>query len=745
MKISTAFFVVIGISISLSVFITGTISYIGTLKLFENENLQKNQIIISQFANSISNDLLSASNVEVFKKCQIFLSHNSISEVKISSIENEKFICNLKKQTDSTELNSLHHTVYYDDQNTIPAFLISANFSNNNLRLASKFIFLLSLFSTFLSLMFGSYFAKQLSDKLMAPIIYLAKLLKNGNLSEIANLKLNSTTNKINEIKLLFESTKEMSNKLLSAQIKVLQITKINTIAEVASQVAHDIRSPLAALNMITRSLNEVPEDKRLMIRNSIQRINDIANDLLTKGKLQKNPNDIGANIRSPLKNNIKTNPEVILLPALIDSLVSEKRIQYREQIQVQIQFDFKNSFGDFVLADSKELMRVLSNLINNSVEAFENRPGEVIVSTEKIIQDVPQYSETKKPSDASIVLIRIKDNGKGIPPNILERLGQQGVSHGKEGTQSGNGIGVYHAKKTIEDLGGEFKILSQVGIGTEIQIILPRTTPPIWFLNSLNLSRNSQIFALDDDISIHQIWKGRLSSLNASENQIYLKSFTSADEFKKILNSSLNISNKNQFYLIDYELLSQNTNGLKIIEELGLKENVTLVTSRYEEPQIQNKCTQLGIKLLPKQLAGFVPIIIENAIVDSTNTLEISTNIISREFKTHTNHNTKYDWVLIDDDPLVQMTWKIMSQEKQKKFIGFNSYKDFTDSMKSIDPSSKIYIDSNLGDGLKGEEIAKQIYSDGYKYLYIATGYEADHFKNLDYIQEVIGKEPPP
>ena len=186
---------------------------------------------------------------------------------------------------------------------------------------------------------------------------------------------------------------------------------------------------------------------------------------------------------------------------------------------------------------------------------------------------------------------------------------------------------------------------------------------------------------------------------------------------------------------------MGQNTNGLKIIEELGLQNNVTLVTSRYEEPQIQQKCEQLGIKLLPKQLAGFVPMELEE-IMSTTDQQKFNISVNSEPQAI--GALAKYDWILIDDDPLVHMTWQFISKERQKTFLGFKSYKEFSDSKDNIDPTSNFYIDSNLGDGIKGEVIAKQMHSEGYQNLFIATGYDPDHFKNLDYITDVIGKEPP-
>ncbi len=69
-----------------------------------------------------------------------------------------------------------------------------------------------------------------------------------------------------------------------------------------------------------------------------------------------------------------------------------------------------------------------------------------------------------------------VSDNGKGIPSHILARLGEHGISYGKKGTESGSGLGIYHAKKTVEEWGGKFEVRSREGIGTAIEIKLPKS-----------------------------------------------------------------------------------------------------------------------------------------------------------------------------------------------------------------------------------------------------------------------------
>ncbi len=249
------------------------------------------------------------------------------------------------------------------------------------------------------------------------------------------------------------------------------QLIRLKASFDIAQQVSHDIRSPLSALSMIIGTLKEIPEEKRLLIRNATQRINDIANDLLQKGKEDHSP------VASSSTNVIPTT-STEFIPVIIDILVSEKRMQFREHSGLEIEVDLKDSFGSFAQINSNELKRVISNLVNNAVEAFQNHQGRITVGVRKITAANNQKVE-----------IFVKDNGRGIPKHILEKLGQMGVTHGKEGTQSGSGLGVYHAKKTAESFGGTFEIDSVEGKGTTIRIILPLAEPPTWFANKIDLS----------------------------------------------------------------------------------------------------------------------------------------------------------------------------------------------------------------------------------------------------------------
>ena len=110
---------------------------------------------------------------------------------------------------------------------------------------------------------------------------------------------------------------------------------------------------------------------------------------------------------------------------------------------------------------------------------------------------------------------ISVEDNGRGIPPEILEKIGVKGITYGKEGTNSGSGLGVYHARKTVEEVHGEISIQSKLEVGTMITLTLPRKSTPSCFLEKLTVLEDSTIVTIDDDQFIHQISNGGLVKIN--------------------------------------------------------------------------------------------------------------------------------------------------------------------------------------------------------------------------------------
>jgi hypothetical protein len=278
---------------------------------------------------------------------------------------------------------------------------------------------------------------------------------------------------------------------------------------------------------------------------------------------------------------------------ASIESILSQKRLQFVDHPDVVIEADLDGTYGLFCSIQTTEFSRILSNLINNSVEAFE-KSGKVTVFLK---------------AEQNKILITLVDNGKGIPETILRKLGNRGETYGKIG---GTGLGVFHAKTTIESWGGQLKIASEVNRGTQICISLPQAEPPSWFVKSISVVGPRTIVVLDDDESIHQIWKMRFKQFLQKEHKIELLHFYSSSEILKWFRITLG-GVENPLYLCDHDLIGSKETGLDVIDMLGIASQSILVTSRYDDPQIQEKCTKNGILLLPKTLAPLIPFTIHS------------------------------------------------------------------------------------------------------------------------------------
>lgn len=100
---------------------------------------------------------------------------------------------------------------------------------------------------------------------------------------------------------------------------------------------------------------------------------------------------------------------------------------------------------------------------------------------------------------------------------------------------------------------------------------------------------------------------------------------------------------------------------------------------------------------------------------------------------------------VLIDDDPLVRMTWKQAAKAARAELRTFDSIAAFEAAVKEIPFDVAIYIDSNLGSGVRGEDYARELRERGFKCIHLATGSaEIFSLERLNWLSGIRDKTPP-
>lgn len=311
--------------------------------------------------------------------------------------------------------------------------------------------------------------------------------------------------------------SKKAEEELLKRQIEEEKIL-------IAHQVSHDIRSPLSVLRMALDEVSGVALEQRLMIENAIQRINDISDNLLQsfKKKVPKNELD-----------------EMALTPVL-DQLVAEKKLQYKGREDITFNYHFPAELREVkIKIHRSDFQRLFSNIVNNAVEAMSS--GGVI--------------DIKVSKHFPLIVISITDQGAGIPKEILGKIGERGLTHGKDGSASGSGLGLSHAKEAMKSFGGQLVIESKEGKGTTINLSLPAV-----FSNEEEAPAFFDYVFIDNDKIMRLAWEQR-----ARKNKVRLLSLSTLADFDEYLHQ---IDKEKTSIYIDSDLGEEQIPG----EEFALK-----------------------------------------------------------------------------------------------------------------------------------------------------------------------------
>ena len=254
-------------------------------------------------------------------------------------------------------------------------------------------------------------------------------------------------------------------------------------------------------------------------------------------------------------------------------------------EIQTDLSNDVDNSFLNIV---DFEFSAIISNIINNSIDALSNIQKVVSIRTRKI---------------GNQIVINISDTGRGIPANIVGKIFLRSFSYEKS---EGTGYGLYHAKTFIESWGGRIGLTQTSSNGTEFELILPIWEPPQIKIRDKNI-----IIILDDDKKIHEKWNQKLNEfLVRNEINVDIQYFEKIQGFFNWFNNA-EIDFSNIIFLIDQYIEEENDmNGTNIIESLGIADVSWLVTNSFDEHSLIDICNKQSIKVLPKPCVDYVKLL---------------------------------------------------------------------------------------------------------------------------------------
>lgn len=272
-------------------------------------------------------------------------------------------------------------------------------------------------------------------------------------------------------------------SELKAAQSQLIQSEKMASLGELTAGVAHEIQNPLNFVNNFSEINNELIEEvKREMENVKNETVTELLNDIFSNNeKIAMHGKRADSIVKGMLQHSGKSSG--VKEPTDINALCHEYlRLAYHgfrakdKNFNAKTETDFDKSLNAGAEGIGKisivpqDIGRVILNLIGNAFYAVDEKKKQnpegyeptVLISTKKINDKLIDYR----------VEIRVADNGNGIPQKVLGKIFQPFFT--TKPTGKGTGLGLSLAYDIIKAHGGELKVETKEGEGSEFIIQLP-------------------------------------------------------------------------------------------------------------------------------------------------------------------------------------------------------------------------------------------------------------------------------
>jgi len=258
---------------------------------------------------------------------------------------------------------------------------------------------------------------------------------------------------------------------LKNTQSQLIQSEKMASLGELTAGIAHEIQNPLNFVNNFSDVNRElVAELKAEIKKGNIEEVNAIADDIeANEEKINHHGKRADSIVKGMLQHSRSSSGKKE--PTDINALTDEYlRLAYHglrakdKSFNADIKTEFDNSIGKINIIP-QDIGRVILNLINNAFYAVDEKKKRIGNGYEPTI-----LVSTKKGNGK--VEIKVADNGNGIPQKVLDKIFQPFFT--TKPTGQGTGLGLSLSYDIVKAHGGELKVETKEGEGSEFVIQLP-------------------------------------------------------------------------------------------------------------------------------------------------------------------------------------------------------------------------------------------------------------------------------
>ena len=246
------------------------------------------------------------------------------------------------------------------------------------------------------------------------------------------------------ELRRLVEDFNRMAGELQRQQKELERTHRLEAWAEMARQVAHEIKNPLTPIQLNAEHLRRVHADRGQPMGAVLD---DCVSTILTQVKLLRQiASEFSSFASSPI-----ARPSAVDVPQLVHEAIDPYRAGLSERIRFDV--DVPDRLPP-VYVDRTLIGRSLANIVENALHAMPGRGALTVVA---------------RHVDSS-VQIRVSDTGAGMDPQALARAFEPYFSTKTTGT----GLGLPIAKRNVEISGGTITLTSERDRGTTVELMLP-------------------------------------------------------------------------------------------------------------------------------------------------------------------------------------------------------------------------------------------------------------------------------
>ncbi|MFN0014632.1 MAG: ATP-binding protein [Saprospiraceae bacterium] len=299
--------------------------------------------------------------------------------------------------------------------------------------LASVYVFLLLIAYSVSYLLSGS---------IIRPVKLISEKIKRLQL-ENKNESLVYQGDAQDELSALIDEYNRMVEKLEESKGQLIRLERESAWREMARQVAHDIKNPLTTMKLSMQQLERVssePAQAALYLKKAITRLIEQIDSLA----------QIASEFSMFANLDIQQKQDIVL-----NDVVESVYDLFSEQRDVRLEMAVPTE-RYHISGDKNHLIRVFNNLVINAMQAIpSDRTGLIKVAL---------FRENNH------AVVRINDNGGGIPPEIQKRVFEPNFTT----KTSGSGLGLAICKKIVEALDGNIRFETSENEGTDFFVELP-------------------------------------------------------------------------------------------------------------------------------------------------------------------------------------------------------------------------------------------------------------------------------